>query len=74
MSRFAEPLPVLAEGQAPLYVNVPQLLLGLHIDPGAGPEAERAAVESWLRSHVPTPALRRSIERAGWGDLLNPAA
>lgn len=74
MIRFSEPLPTLAEGESPLYVNLPQLLIALRVDSAAGPAAERAAVAAWLRSHTPVPALRRSIERAGWGDLLTMSA
>lgn len=73
MSRFWEDLHVLAPGEEPLMVNLPQLRMHLRV--GDLSEADqKSAVARWLSTHAPIPALRRSIERAGWGDLLSPAA
>ncbi|WP_440713366.1 hypothetical protein [Gordonia sp. FQ] len=70
LERFVESVPAVEIRTRLPVVSVAGLLLELDIPP-ADRDAERTAVAAWLTANTPTPQLRASIERRGWGDLLD---
>ncbi len=69
MGRFSDDIPLKALGSTqPTTVAV--LLRKLHVK-DAPFEKQNEAIRQWLEENRPGPTMRRSLERHGFGDLLN---